>query len=66
MFICKGMVGTPSLKNRRFGEDLEKMKGECELCSLRKGFAGRGDSERAKALGENIHECLRTGWKPLC
>lgn len=49
--FVKVWQGTPSLKNRRFGEDLEKMKGECELCSLRKGFAGRGDSERAKALG---------------
>ena len=49
--FVKVWQGTPSLKNRRFGEDLEKVRGGCELCSLRKGFACRGDSQRAKALG---------------
>lgn len=49
--FVKVRQGTPSLKNRLFGEDLKKARGGCELCSLRKGFAGRRDSERAKALG---------------
>ena len=49
--FVKVWQGTPSLKNRRFGEDLEKVRGGCELGSLRKGFACRGDSQRAKALG---------------
>lgn len=50
--FVKVRQGTPPLENRRFDEDFEKARGGCELCSLRKGFAGRGDNERAKALGK--------------